>query len=99
MTLFFDSFVTVSNIYNANISLSIEYKIKYVNMKGTNKSRVGADIETYLSQPTNRLGGNRKRSLQSTNTNQKSLETVFSTAICRPVGRQMAIDISTSNYL
>ena len=33
-----------------------------------------------------RIGGSRKRSLQSTNNDQKSLETVFSIAICRQSG-------------
>ena len=33
-----------------------------------------------------RIGDNRKCSLQSTNADQKSLETVFSIAICRPSG-------------
>ena len=33
-----------------------------------------------------RIGGNRKRTLQSTNTDRKSLEIDFSIAICRPIG-------------
>ena len=32
---------------------------------------------------SHRVGGNRKRSLQSTNVDHKSLETMFSIAICR----------------
>ena len=32
------------------------------------------------------MGGNRKRSQQSTNADQKSMETVFSIAICRQSG-------------
>ena len=33
-----------------------------------------------------RVGGNRKRSQQSTNAIQKSIETAFSIAICRQLG-------------
>ena len=39
-----------------------------------------------------------KRSKQSTNPDEKSLETVFTIAILSPVGRQMAIENSVSNY-
>ena len=35
---------------------------------------------------SHRIGDNRKRSKQSTNADQKSLETVFSIAICRQLG-------------
>ena len=37
---------------------------------------------------SHRVGGNRKRYQQSTNADQKSLETVFSIAICRQRGDQ-----------
>ena len=40
----------------------------------------------YFIKITHRAGGNRKRSLQSTNADQKSLETVFSIVICRQSG-------------
>ena len=54
-----------------------------------------------------RVGGNRKRYQQSTNADQKSIETVFSIAICRPIGdkwqsktlfhwRKMAIENTVS---
>ena len=39
-----------------------------------------------VSMTTHRVGGNRKRSLQSTNADKKSLETVLSIAICRQSG-------------
>ena len=35
---------------------------------------------------SHRVGGNRKRSSQSTNADQKSIETVFSIVICRQSG-------------
>ena len=38
------------------------------------------------SDLSHRVGGNRKRSLQSTNVDQKSLETAFSIAFCRQSG-------------
>ena len=41
------------------------------------------DLTKLLSIFSHRLGGNRKRSQQSTNADQKLLETVFSIAICR----------------
>ena len=42
----------------------------------------------YLSRfsVSHRIGGNRKRYQQSTNTDQKSIEIVFSIAICRQWG-------------
>ena len=43
---------------------------------------------------SHRIGSNRKRSEQSTNAEQKWLETVFSIAICQ----QMAIENSVSNF-
>ena len=39
-----------------------------------------------LKPITHRLGGNRKRYQQSTNADQKSIETVFSIPICRQCG-------------
>ena len=62
--------------------------------------------------PSHRVGGNRKHNQQSTNADQKSIETAFSIAICHPtskidrngvfdcqfspVGRQMAIENAVS---
>ena len=46
-----------------------------------------------------RTGGNRKRFEQSMNAVHKSLETVFSIAICRQSGRQTAIKNSVFNDL
>ena len=44
-------------------------------------------LETFNEiQYTHRVGGNRNRSSQSTNTGQKSIETVFSIVICRQSG-------------
>ena len=43
-------------------------------------------IACLLAWISHRVGGNRKRSKQSTNADQKSLETVFSIAICRQSG-------------
>ena len=51
-------------------------------------------METLVSH---RVGGNRKRSKQSTNADQKSIETVFSIVICRLLGDKMAIENSVSN--
>ena len=46
----------------------------------------------------NRTTPDGRQSKESTNADQKSLETVFSIAICRPtVGRQMAIENSVSD--
>ena len=51
-------------------------------------------METLVSH---RVGGNRKRSKQSTNADQKSIETVFSIVICRLLGDKLAIENSVSN--
>ena len=40
-------------------------------------------VMPFTFQIPHRVGGNRKRNQQSTNTDQKSIETVFSIAICR----------------
>ena len=54
--------------------------------------QTGLNYNHYVSLPSvhpsvpHRLGGNRKRYKQSTNTNQKSIETVFSIPICRQCG-------------
>ena len=50
------------------------------------------DLKTYSGRLfttcifTHRVGGNQKRYLQSTNADQKSIETVFSIVICRQCG-------------
>ena len=41
-------------------------------------------VSNFMETP--RVGGNRKRYQQSTNADQKSLETVFSIVICRQCG-------------
>ena len=48
------------------------------------------------SQHSHRVGGNRKRNQQSTNADQKSIETVFSIAICRQWVDKMAIENTVS---
>ena len=57
--------------------------------------------ESYIGKAsTHTIGGNQKRSLQSTNADQKPLETVFMIAICCQSGGQMAIENSvSSNFL
>ena len=42
--------------------------------------------EKYRGKVAHRVGGNRKRNQQSTNADQKSIETVFLIAICRQWG-------------
>ena len=43
-------------------------------------------MQIVLFPYTHRVGGNRERSSQSTNADQKSIETVFSIVICRQSG-------------
>ena len=43
-------------------------------------------LQTQNNRLTHRVGGNRKRNQQSTNADQKSIETAFSLAICRQWG-------------
>ena len=47
---------------------------------------MSAEFHNELQLIPHRVGGNRKRSFQSTNVDQKSLETAFSIAICRQSG-------------
>ena len=50
--------------------------------------KYGNLVHCHISRSTgsHRVGGNRKRYQQSTNVDQKSIETVFSIAICRQCG-------------
>ena len=62
--------------------------------KKSNRFRLFSFSEWNYSQ---RVGGNRKRYLQSTNADQKSLESSVFDCRLPPIGRQTAIENSVSN--
>ena len=78
-----------------------EEKIEFQEISERNELKTG--ICWYLQntrelEPTShRVGGNRKRSSQSINADQKSIETVFFDCHLSPVERQMTIENSVSN--
>ena len=57
---------------------------------------INGDLEITELLVSHRVGGNRKRNQQSTNADQKSIETVFFDCHLSPGGRQMAIKNAVS---
>ena len=56
----------------------------YASYKAVKSKNIKEYVSNTYSPISHRVGGNRKRSSQSTHAGQKSIETVFSIVICRP---------------